>query len=48
MSNIHRTCFDIAEAYAASWNYIAGANRQLQGRGSSQNALGLILTEGRP
>ena len=43
MSNIHRTCFDTAEAYGVPGNYVAGANIAGFAKvAAAMNALGLI------
>jgi glutamate dehydrogenase (NADP+) len=43
MSNIHRTCFDTAEAYGVPGNYVAGANIAGFAKvAAAMTALGLI------
>jgi glutamate dehydrogenase (NADP+) len=43
MSNIHRTCFETAEAYGVPGNYVAGANiAGFVKVAAAMDALGLI------
>jgi hypothetical protein len=49
MSNIHRTCFDTAEAYGVPGNYVAGANIAGFAKvAAAMTALGLIWRVAEP